>query len=184
MSSSTPTSEALIELKADGFSPEAIEQISHFIADAPLDESGQISRRILDMERDPESGVVRIRSRKISNLIYNWRDFLNAAVKLTGAGFLLHGEPVSAVLLAIEGLRTLSNPCDVQFSELHAEIIRALWADSSPDPVSLDELKTRLQDKVPSSKLEQLLQDLQLLRVIRFDDDRRVRKIETFVLRV
>jgi hypothetical protein len=183
MPPNSPRAEAISQLTISGFTAEAIENIKPFIDDAPAVEN--VERRALYPDVDPTTGAEVIRSWKIYNLTYNWGECVIAAIKLGAATFLIHGEPISAVHMAIEALHSLNEAREVTFSEMHAKVIRALWVNSELEPITRAELKKRLEDSgtVPPENLDKIVEDLARLQVIKFGPEGSVRKREKLVLR-
>jgi hypothetical protein len=165
-------------LHAEGYDRDVVAAVSRQLQ--RFEEDDKLSQLETIYAQVTPDGVVRAKSKKISNWLFNWKSLLIDLLPI-GGGAVKVSDALGAALLALRIVQTLSANASIQLGDLEARIVVELWRDPADrTPMSDEELRSRLQ--VTEEAYDRAIMRLSTLGVVaRSDDNGRLVRTEQLV---
>ena len=163
-------------LESGKITPELVEAFMPYIEQLPEDRTGVNLSKLL-VEKQLGKGRVVI-SKDPRDVFLNLKGiFTDSATTVMG---IVGGvDPWVGILLGWVAIAQFLDEMSIELSSDHAEVILWLWDKNPLVPRVLEsELESAVAEKLRDHSLEQILDDLDNLRVIEIQEDRSILKIE------
>jgi hypothetical protein len=158
--------------------------LSQYIEILPNDLDGAALQELIEESKPGKTAV--IISRHPRNLLVNWGGLLFNSIPgfiIGGAGAFVN--PALGALGCLQVLYQLVKARDIELGTEHEAVVRKLWIDKKDrDKLTWAELEELFGNTLPPGKLNAILDDLDQLGIIAFDQSNDgIEKLERLILK-